>query len=342
MSRVVRGTSELGFRHSIVCLKGSAVIRDRFDSSVDIFCMHARPNEVALPLRLRKIIKQVSPTVIHARNWGAWLDVALARFLVSPRVPLIFSFHGLASVGKIPLRRRLACRVLARITTRIFTVSEAARRVMSEVLGVRASPIDVIPNGVDTESFRPGASRKRRAAFVIGSVGSLTPVKNHALLIRAAAELIAGGQDVELRLAGEGPEREALESLAESLGIGSRVRLPGYVADIPGFLEQLDAFVLPSRSEAHPNALLEAMACGLPCVATRVGGVPEVLDNGNAGLLVDAGDGGALARALAELATDPARRAILGRAARDRACREYGLGCMIDRYASLYEGLTCG
>ena len=340
LSRVVRGTSDMGFRHSIVCLKGDAVIRDQFDSSVAIFCMHARPNELGLPLRLRKIIKQVRPTVVHARNWGAWPDVALARLLVSPRVPLIFSFHGLDTSRRMPFRRRFACRILAGITQRIFTVSEASRRMLIEHVGLPARRIEVIPNGVDTESFRPGASRKRRAAFIVGSVGSLTPVKNHALLIHAAAALIAGGQEVEVRLAGEGLERDPLESLADSLGIAARVRLPGHVADIPGFLQRLDAFVLPSRSEAHPNALLEAMACGLPCVATRVGGVDEVLDAGRVGMLIEAGDQKALEDALARLAGRPELRAELGKAARQRVCERYSKDRMVDAYVSMYRELS--
>lgn len=339
LSRMVRGTSDIGFRHSIVSLKGDAVIRDEFDSSVEIFCMHARPNELALPLRLRRIIKQVRPTVIHARNWGAWPDVALARLLVSPRVPLMFSFHGVSEAGAMPLRRRLAFRALAAITTYVFTVSEAARQFLVGHVGLPARRVGVIPNGVDTDRFRPGASRKRRGAFIIGSVGSLTPVKNHALLIHAAAELIAGGQEVELRLAGEGPERDALETLADSLGVGNRVHLPGHVADIPSFLQQLDAFVLPSRSEAHPNALLEAMACGLPCVATRMGGVLEVLGGGQFGRLIDPGDTTALAEAISALC-DPKLGQPLGQAGRKRVVEEYSMERMLRDYADLYAAVA--
>jgi glycosyltransferase involved in cell wall biosynthesis len=120
------------------------------------------------------------------------------------------------------------------------------------------------------------------------------------------------------------------------------VRLGGHVSDVASFLSQLDVFVLPSRSEAHPIALLEAMGCGLPCVGTRVGGIPEVLDDGNAGLLVADDDESSLGEVLAELAGDPDMRARLGRAARERVCRRYSLDAMIDRYVRLYEDLTGG
>lgn len=336
LSRIVRGTSELGFRHSIVCLRGNAVIRNRFDSSVDIFCMHARPNELALPLRLRRIIKQIRPTVIHARNWSAWPDVALARLLVSPRVPLIFSFHGVSEASPMPLRRRLAFRALTPITTYIFTVSEATKQFLVGHVGLPARRVDVIPNGIDAAKFRPARRRAESIPRIIGTVGNLTPVKNQAMLIRACAELTAGGTDLEVRIAGVGPEKTHLLELAGGLNISDRVGLIGHVADIPAFLHELDAFVLCSDSEAHPNALLEAMACGLPCVGTRVGGVPEVLDDGRAGLLIEAGDQGALAGALAELLADPARRIALGQAGRDRVCRRYSLDQMTEAYAAVY------
>ncbi len=116
----------------------------------------------------------------------------------------------------------------------------------------------------------------------------------------------------------------------------------GHVADVPAFLRELDIFVLPSLSEAHPNALLEAMACGLACVGTRVGGVPEVLEERRRGLLVNAGDTGGLANAMAALAIDVDRRRGLGVLARERVCRAYGLDKMVEAYAALYEGLACG
>ena len=236
------------------------------------------------------------------RNWGAWPDVALARLLVWPRVPLIFSFHGFARTGPLPLRRRLAFRVLSRVTTYLLTVCDPARHTLIEELGWPPRKVRVIPNGVDTTRFSP---RSRGAAasgrFVIGCVGSLTAVKNHALAVRAFAALIRTGADAELRIAGEGPERTRLEGLARELGVAGRVSLPGHVEDVPEFLRQLDVFVLPSASEAHPNALLEAMSCGLPCVATNVGGVAEVLNRGRCGRLTPPGDPERLADSLREL-----------------------------------------
>jgi len=340
MARVISELGKRGMQHSIVCLKGEAAIRDRFGDVVRIHCMNAGVNDLSLPWRLRKLIREIRPTVIHARNWGAWPDVALARLTVWPRVPLVFSFHGVDSPGPMPLRRRLAFRILAHFTTRLFTVSEASRRKLAEETGVPESRIGVIPNGVDTDRFAPALPKPEVGRFVVGSVGSLTAVKNHALLVRACGEVLRRGTDIELRIAGEGPERARLTEMAASLGMADRLRLSGLVGDVPAFLHELDVFVLSSSTEAHPNALLEAMACGLPCVATRVGGSPEVLEEGRSGILVEAEDPPALAEAVGRLAADRGERDRLGQAGRRRACDHYNMDRMLVSYEALYTELA--
>jgi glycosyltransferase involved in cell wall biosynthesis len=339
MSRVVNELVRRGLRHSVACLKGDPFIQDRFDGSVAIHCLRARPNEWRLPGRLLALIRHLRPTVIHARNWGAWPDVAVARLATRPRVPLIFSFHGFGRSGRMPLRRRLAFRILARMTTCLFTLSEESRRVLVREYGW-PSRCDVIPNGVDTDRFRPAASGPRRGPLVVGTVGNLRAVKNHALLMRAGAELAATGLDVEVRIAGAGEEQARLLGLASSLGFADRLRLVGYQDDVPAFLQALDVFALTSDSEQHPNALAEAMASGLPCVATRVGGVAELLDDGRCGRIVEPGDVRALVAALGELARAPDLCLTLGAAARRRACGCYGMDRMVGRYEELYRRLS--
>jgi len=338
MARLVRGIQTPDVRHTVVCLKGEAVIRDQFPAGVDIHCMYSKPNELALPFRLRRLIRQVRPTVIHARNWGAWPDVALARLLTRPRVPLVFSFHGFARTERPPLRRRVAFRLLARMTTHLLTVCDAARQMLVREFGWPAGKVRVIPNGVDLAKFCPGPDQRRVSGrLLIGCIGGLTAVKNHGLMLRALAGLVERGADCELRIAGEGPERPMLEGLAAELGIASRVVFAGQVADVPALLRQFDLFVLPSASEAHPNALLEAMACGVPCVATDVGGVAEVLDSGACGLVVPPGDPEALANALHGLCVSAEERRRLAQAGRRRAVEQYSMEKMTADYEALYR-----
>jgi glycosyltransferase involved in cell wall biosynthesis len=341
MSRVVRELTWQGIRHSVVCLKGEPTIRDRFADSVPIYCMHAKPNDLTVPWRLWQLLRSVQPTVIQALNWSAWPDVALARLALPNPPPLIFGFHGLDISGPMPFRRRLASQLLAGITTKMFTVSEASKRLLIEHVGLPKNRVDVIPNGIDTTQLCPPNNvSKNNGTIVIGTVGSLSPVKNQSLLIRACAQLLKTGAHVDLCLAGEGSERPRLTQLTKSLGIGDHVHLLGHIEDIPGFLQNLDIFVLPSNSEAHPVALLEAMACELPCVATSVGGVAEILDYGRFGRVVKPEDEAGLVCAIAELAKNQKLRYILGRTARNRVCEEYSSHQMINAYSSMYRQVS--
>ena len=337
MQRVISGLRGPHMRHSVACLTGQPEPDSLFDPAVEIHYLRSRPNAIALPLRLRRLIRRIRPTVIHARNWGAWPDMAVARLGTWRPIPLIFSFYGLD--GPMPLRRKLAFRALARVTTCLFTVSEASRRMLVADAGWPERRVEVIPDGIDTHRFRPGRRRLRKR-LVVGTAGSLKPLKNHPMLIRACADLSAGGTDVELRIAGEGPERPRLAQCAERLGFAGRLRLAGYVSDMPAFLRGLDVFALPSDFEQLPNALLEAMACGLPCVATRVGGAGEILDDGRCGLLVEPKDSGAMAGAIARLSRDQSLRRRLGKAACEQVCRKYSLERMLAAHEDLYRRLS--
>jgi glycosyltransferase involved in cell wall biosynthesis len=338
LSRVLKGLDATIMKHTVICLKGEALIKHHLGESVRIYCMRSRPNEATLPFRLWRLLREIRPTIIHARNWGAWPDVAISKLLLWPPVPLIFSFHGSDETKSIPLRRRLISRGLARITNRIVTVSDAARRFMAEELSIPADRVSVIRNGVDTDRFSPRETQEKiNDPIVVGTVGNLTPVKNQGVLIRALSRLLNDGLKVELRIAGEGPQREELTKLATCLGIPNNVDLLGHLDDVSGFLRQLDIFVLPSFNEANPNALLEAMASGLACVGSRVGGIEELLDEGCVGRLTEVNNEADLACAIAELIQNPSLRANLGQAAREHVCRNYDMKQMIAAYDSLYR-----
>lgn len=339
LARVIDALLLHGVTHSIVVLKGEAVIRGRIDPSVRIYCMHARAHDLLVPFRLRRLILSEAPSVIHARNLGAWPEVAVARLLAYPAVPLVFSFHGVAEARPVPLRWRFLSRILARLTTQLFTVSEGSKQFLVNHVGLRGRDIEVIPNGVDTARFAPRPRIRSAGTLLIGTVGSLSPVKNQALLIRACYRAIQLGIPVKLDIAGEGRERSALERLIQSLGMSGNVRLLGHIDDTPAFLNSLDIFVLPSDSEAHPNALSEAMACGLPCIASRVGGVAEITDYGRAAKLFDRGDEGALVGHIADLAAAPEKRRAFGDAALQVALARYSMDIMAKRYLDMYRSI---
>ncbi len=337
LSRVIRQLSG-SFRHSIICLKGEAELAGSFDSAVRIHCLRAKPQEPALFLRLAKLLREIRPDMIHARNWGAWPDAAIASKMIRPSVPLVWSFHGTDGSGSIPLRRRLACRLLAMVTARMFTVSQAARKMLITDIGLPHDRIDVISNGIDISSFSNERDGRHDddTALRIGTVGNLTTVKNHSMLLHSAGLLRDRRIEFHLAIAGEGPQRESLLRQAQHLRIENHVELLGYVRDIPSFLRSLDIFVMSSRTEAHPNALLEAMAAGLPCGSSAGGGCGAVLDQGRCCILGPDGRAEAMAEALASLAGSAARRRDLGSAGRTRVQEQYSLAQMIEDYRKLY------
>ena len=340
MARVISGLTCPTMRHSIAALKDQPEIAPFLPKQTQIFCLHARPNEPQLPFRLAGLLRRIRPDVIHARNWGAWPDITLARMLVRPMIPLILSFHGLGQANFMPLRRRWASYFLARTADLLFTVSADSKKLLVSRWGWPEGKVGVIPNGLDTDVFRPAERPAINQRMVVGTVGNLRAVKNHALLIRAGAEIVRQGSDMELRIAGEGQERKKLLDLARSLGFDNRLQLPGYVDDVPGFLRGLDIFVLPSDSEQHPNALAEAMACGIASIATDVGAVSEMLDHGKCGRIIPAGHLEELITSLRDIMAQPNLRREYAHAARQRICSRYSLQKMLTNYENMYCALA--
>jgi glycosyltransferase involved in cell wall biosynthesis len=208
----------------------------------------------------------------------------------------------------------------------------AAEQLRTE--GIPASRIDVIPNGIDPSRFPPHeySSRPRRIAMV----ACLREEKRIDVLISAAPSILARYPDAEFLIAGDGPCREDLVAQARASGVIDRCRFLGHRDDVPAVLAGADVFVLPSRSEAFPNSIIEAMAAGLPVVASNVGGIPELVSDNRTGRLVPAGDPEALGRALLELLSHPDRVAELGRAGRDRVERTYSFDRMVEQFETLY------
>ncbi|HML54235.1 MAG TPA: glycosyltransferase family 4 protein [Solidesulfovibrio magneticus] len=199
-------------------------------------------------------------------------------------------------------------------------------------------PIRMIPNGVDTARFTPAEHREHRGPVQLVFVGRVVHQKGLDVLLSALSRLPAEA-DYELTIVGDGPLRDALTKQAASLGVLARLRFAGWAGreEMPDLLRRADLFVFPSRDEGMPNAVLEAMAAGLPVVATRISGNEEVVADGETGLLVPPDDPDALAGALAGFLADAALRRRMGAAGRERVCREYSWRSVAERYAALCE-----
>lgn len=293
---------------------------------------------------LRAVIRRLRPHVVHTH---ASLAGRVAARLAG--VPVLYTKHNVVriptSAGVVPPPAGPVKRVFNRwsgrlLADRIIAVSGAVARELVEA-GFDPRQVVTIPNGIDLRPFAAaGAVRRRPFGYRVGTAARLSPQKGLDVLIEAAARVVRQEPRARFVIGGEGPERPRLEEMIRARGLADRVVLPGFVDDVPGFLADLDVYVLSSRYEGLPLAVLEAMAAGLPVVATDVGGVREAVVDGQTGVLVPAGDPVALAGAILELLRDPDRARALGRAGRQRAEAEFDAELMASRVTELYREIA--
>jgi sugar transferase (PEP-CTERM/EpsH1 system associated) len=349
------------YRHVVISLTGHGEFRNRIArDDIAFYDVDKKPgHDYTWAWRLAKLLRQLKPDVLHTRNLNA-MEAQWVGALAGVRGRVhgehgrdMYDLHG--KNWKYNLLRRATRRVVHRY----IAVSQDLEHWLKQDIGVPPARVRQIYNGVDGERFRPRAGAPSdpepragerpvfdRADFfagascVIGSVGRLVKVKDFPTLLRAFAQACARHPDaVGLRLVivGEGPERGALEALARELGIVERLWLPGDRRDIPELLRAFDVFALPSLGEGISNTILEAMASGLPVIATRVGGNPELIRAGENGSLVAVGDADALADVLLDYIRDADRRKQEGESARARVERDFIIPRMVENYARVYD-----
>ena len=360
-------TSDVGGTESFLANLAAGLDRDRFEPTVCSLCPPGRIGEqiaatgtpvlsldmspqarigelLAGSRRLARLIDQHQIDLVQSLLYRANMLAALAGRLARRHPTVVAGQRSLT-----PMTGRLAglgVRWTRRLARHTVAVSSAVK---DEIVGgERLDPrrVSVIGNAVDSERFRPGDCWDARRSlglaadtFTIGGVGRLTTAKGFEHLLEAGAAAKSGGVRVTIVLVGDGPLRESLGELAQRLGISDQVQFLGRRGDLEHLYPALDAFVLSSVREGSPNVLLEAMACGLPVIATRVGGVPELVEHEHSALLIPPADPSALAATLERLANDPALREQLGKAARARIEAEYTLARMVKRHEQLWADL---
>lgn len=330
-----------GQRVGVVAFAGGPLAAELERSGIELTLLHKRPGlDLRLMLRLAAFFARTRPAVVHTHDPQSLIYAATVARGCGARV--IHTKHG----DTVDRLRRLALQRLAAGAVQHFVaVSPSAAATARRRHEVAAAKLRVITNGIDTTGVgSAGADRARLCqelglpphARLIVAVGRLEPEKDPELLLRAAAPLLAA--DVQLVWVGDGSLAERSRKLAAALSPQGWLRLVGLRRDVPRWLAVAEVFALSSRTEALPLALLEAMAAGLPVVATRVGGVPQLVEHERTGLLVDAGDEAGLREALARLLADPPAARRLGDAAREVVATRYSLATMAEAYAALYRG----
>jgi len=342
------------YRHAVIALTDISDFRRRIVRDDVEFVALAKPPGHAFPFypKLHGLFRQLRPSIVHTRNLAA-LEVTVPAWAAGVRVR-IHGEHGrdVTDLDGTNRRYQWVRRIYRPFVTHYVALSRDLKISLCGGVGIPATKISQIYNGVDTRRFRPtygarppieGCPFRDTGLWLIGTVGRMQQVKDPLNLARAfvrALHLAPAKRDrLRLVMIGDGPLYGDVRALLAREGVADLAWLPGERDDIPEVLAGLDCFVLPSLAEGISNTILEAMACGLPVVATDVGGNAELIEAGRTGGLVPAGDPDALARQLLSYARDRESARAAGRAGRTRIERQFSLEAMVERYRALYDRL---
>lgn len=343
------------WRHAVVALTDiSPAFRQRVQRDDVLYFALGKPpgHGVRVYPQLFRLFRDRRPAIVHTRNLAA-LEAAVPAW--AARVPVrIHGEHGRDASDPDGTNRRYRwVRKLYRpFVQQYVALSRDLERYLIEAIGVPAGRVEHIYNGVDSERFRPRAGARAAiegspfndpALFVVGTVGRLEAVKDQTNLARAFVRALAmsplAARRLRLVLVGDGPLRGEIETIVRAANAESLVWFAGERDDVPQVLRGLDCFVLPSLAEGISNTLLEAMASGLPVIATRVGANADLMEDGLSGRLVPRADPDALARELLAYLADPALTRRHGRAGRQIVERRFSLDRMVGDYEALYRKL---
>ena len=344
------------YRHAIVCLTDYSDFKARIKKpGVEVYALHKRPGkDMKVYLDLWRLFRRLKPDVVHTRNI-ATLEAQLPALLAG----VAYRVHGehgrdLTDIDGDNAKYKLLRKVFRPVISRYVALSFDLRKYLQAEIGISDHKISQICNGVDTESFSLTRGKEKRllpagfndeGVIVIGTVGRMEPEKDQITLVKAFIHLLnelpQARQKLRLVMIGDGALMEPVITLLDQAGVRELAWLPGERDDVSLLLQTMDVFVLSSLIEGISNTILEAMASGLPVVATNVGGNSEIVDEDVTGLLVPRGDPLSLAAAIRRYIEDPEMRQRHGALARRRAEEEFSINKMVLRYQNLYDELLC-
>jgi sugar transferase (PEP-CTERM/EpsH1 system associated) len=342
------------FRHAVIALTDITDFHRRIvHDDVRFFALGKAPGHgFKLYPRLHALFREMRPAIVHTRNLAA-LEAVVPASIAGVGVR-IHGEHG-RDIGDLDGSRRRyqwVRRLYRPFVTHYIALSKDLERYLCSSVGVPVDRVSQIYNGVDASRFRPTSSGRARiegcpfrepGQWLVGTVGRLEAVKDPLNLVRAFIQALqlAPSKRALMRLVivGDGALYSDARAMLESAGVADLAWLPGERADVPAVLRGLDCFVLPSLGEGISNTILEAMASGLPVIATDVGGNAELVEAGRTGEIVPPADPHALATRMLAYARDPESGHVAGAAGRTRIEREFSLEAMVERYRSIYQWL---
>jgi L-malate glycosyltransferase len=340
---MTRGLRARGHR-VVVVAHPEGELRRRLGDGDDLVPIGPR-NEIDLAAawRLSRVLRDLSPAIVHVHDSHAAAMAATALSFAAPvpRPPLVFA-------------RRVDFRLRGNSFSKwkyrqvdVFVAASGAIRAMLLEDGIPPDRVFAVHDGIDIERVEQAEAVNVREefwfpphSFVVGNIAALVPHKGQKFLVDAAAAVIHEAPEARFVILGEGDLRHDLEQQIRRLHLGQHVVLAGFRPEVLGVLKGLDLFAMSSVTEGLGSALLDAMAAGRPIVATRAGGIPEVIVDGESGILVPPRDSRSLANAILALLRDPGRRALLARAGRARVAERFSIDRMVDATLDVYERLA--
>ena len=345
--RLLENFGDASFEHSVACFFNAEGATANQIRALNIPVFDLRMNNkfrVDALGRLFGLLRQKKPDLLHAWMFHANLAGRILGHLAG--IPIIISSER--TMGQESRLRYWLNRHSISLVDQVVCVSESVADFAVHQIGLPSDKISVIPNGVDPAQYRnlPSKQQARKSlnlpidGVIIAAIGRPRPVKGYQYLLKAFMQASESFPQTQLLLVGNGPDRPGLVDQAQSLGVRSRVIFYDDTINIPQILASLDMLALPSLFEGMPNIALEAMAAALPVLATAVGGTPEVVIDGETGLLVPPGDAEALTSAITRLLKNPQLREEMGQAGRKRVESEFSINNTVREVKRLYVNLV--
>ncbi len=328
------------YRHAILCLKGYSDFSSRIRKNVELIDIGKKEGQdMGMHLRLWKAFRKLKPDIVHTRNL-ATLEAVVPATMAGVKTR-IHGEHGrdVNDLDGSNRKYRLVRRAYSPFVTRYIALSRDLQSYLDEKVGIPERKISQIYNGVDSARFHPANGSKDH--FVIGTVGRMQPVKDQLTLARAFVRLLEIApqyrEKVRLLMVGEGPLKSEAQNLLKASGHAELAEFTGASDDVPEMMRKMDLFVLPSLAEGISNTILEAMASGLPVIATNVGGNPELVLHGQTGLIVPPSDAERMALSMLTYLSNQDLAICHSRAARRRMEEHFSMEAMVRNYMQVYD-----
>jgi sugar transferase (PEP-CTERM/EpsH1 system associated) len=354
---LINGMPPARYRHAIVCLTDYTNFRERIrDKHIPIIALHKEEgHSLGVYVRLWQVLRHLRPAIVHTRNLSGLEYLVLAAIA---RIPgRVHGEHGrdIYDLDGTSIKYNLLRRAVKPFVGHYIAVSVDLAKWLVHKVGIDSRRVTQIYNGVDIQRFSPRVGPRpllgpegfaSQDILVVGTVGRMHAVKDQLTLVRAFLHILTTVPQarawLRLVLIGDGPLRQEASQLLRTAGAESLAWLPGERQDSPDIMRALDVFVLPSLREGISNTILEAMASGLPVVATRVGGNPELVEEGYTGQLVPPADPVAMAEAIYIYGCDRGLAVCHGRASRQRVENQFSMAAMVNNYLAVYDAVLQG